>query len=437
MGAIEVNSPLGEPHEETLSQGGGVTALLSGGDERSEPESPASFSTRAGETDTCEGGAASERGGAAPDAALPCQESDNCIGKWNSRNPSAVLSPYRKKSRHRLIMAVEWMVKKYGLERVGLLTLSFGVPGSGRGSQETRELREQAKDLEFVQKRWHSFNTNVVSKRYRDWICVLEPHRDGVWHLHVVLVTNEDIRTGTNIEVLSNYRLPYWMRRGKHLRNEALAAEWRELRQVCCKYRFGRVELLPVKKTGPALARYVAGYLSKSFLLVPPGRKHRLVRYSRGISCSFSMRFSVNSLGNLIYRTRLKIAASMLHFRDYEDFADYFGSRWNYYLREIIATIPVPIIFAKGHFESGVAAKVLNDFAENWFAYLDEKGNKKMLGVQSDLQRKFVELALDDAAEVRWQEAQPVESSTALHQCLANAGQKFCQGDWPSILGPG
>ena len=60
-----------------------------------------------------------------------------------------------------------------------------------------------------------------------------------------------------------------------------------------------------------------------------------------------------------------------------------------------------------------------------------------MLGVQSDLQRKFVELALDDAAEVRWQEAQPVESSTAPHQCLANAGQKFCQGDWPSILGPG
>ncbi len=411
-----------------------MSASLSGGDERSEPESVHSSSFNV-DLHARPGGAGAERGGAAPAAALPCQESDNCIGKWKSRIPSAALSPYRKKSRHRLIMAVEWMVKKYGLEYVGLLTLSFGVPGSGKGSQETWELREQAKDLGFVQNRWHSFNTNVVSKRYRDWICVLEPHRDGVWHLHVVVVTNEDIRTGTNIEVLSNYRLPYWMRRGKHLRNEALAAEWRALRQVCCKYRFGRVELLPVKKTGPALARYVAEYLGKSFRLVPPGRNRRLVRYSRGISRSFSMRFSINGLGNLIYRTRLKIAASMLQFQDYGDFADYFGPRWNYYLREVIATIPVPMVFGKGHFESGIAVKLLNDFAENPSPYLDEKGIKKMLGVQSDLQRKFVELALDDAAEVRWQESFAADS-TALNERLANAGQKFCQGDWPSILGP-
>jgi hypothetical protein len=226
------------------------------------------------------------------------------------------------------------------------------------------------------------------------------------------------------------------MRRGKHLRNEALAVEWRVLRQVCCKYRFGRVELLPVKKTGPALARYVAGYLSKSFWLVPPGRKHRLVRYSRGISRVFNMRFSVYSLGNLIYRTRLKIAASMLHFQDYGDFADYFGPRWNYYLREIIAAIPVPMVFAKGHFESGIAAKILNDFAEDPFPYLEKKGEKKMLEIQSDLQRNFIELALDDAAEVRWQESKQ-EDSTGFDQCLADAGQKFCQGDWPAILGPG
>ena len=34
------------------------------------------------------------------------------------------------------------------------------------------------------------------------------------------------------------------------------------------------------------------------------------------------MQFSVWSLGNLIYRTRLKMAAEMLHFQDYGDFAD-------------------------------------------------------------------------------------------------------------------
>ena len=387
--------PPGETRTETVSQGGGGGAL---------PELP---SISSAEADTMRDGGsaeASERAGGPPPpgAPLPCQRSDNCI-EWK-RAKSAPLSPYRKKSRHRLIMAVEWMVKKYGLERVGLLTLSFGVPGSGRGSEATRELREQAKDLEFVQNRWHSFNTNVVSKRYPDWICVLQPHKDGVWHIHVVVATKEDIRTGTNIETLSNYKLPYWMRRGKHLRNEALAAEWRALREVCCKYRFGRVELLPIKKTGPALARYVGGYLSKSFNLVPPGRKHRLIRYSRGISRNFSMRFSVNGLGNLIYRTRLKLAASMLHFQDYGDFSDYFGPRWNYYLRDIIASIPVPMVFAKGQFKSGVAAKLLNDFTEDPFPYLDEKTKKKMMTVQSALLRKFTELAFDVRAQMRWEE---------------------------------
>jgi hypothetical protein len=340
--------------------------------------------------------------------ALPCHNSNSCIEKEKFKPEP--LSPYRKKSRHRLITAIEGVVKKHGVNRVGLLTLSFGVPGSGRGSEATRELREQAKDLDFVQARWHSFSSNVVTRRYEDWICVLEPHRDGVWHLHVVVATKADIRTGTDIETLSNYKLPYWMRRGKHLRNEALAAEWQMLRETCCKYRFGRVELLPIKKTGAAVARYVAGYLSKSFGLVPAGRKNRLVRFSRSLSQRFTMRFSPHTLGNLLHRTRLKLAASMLHFQEYGDFADYFGSRWHYYLGEIIASIPVPLVFGKGQFESGVAAMMLREFAQDPFPYLDEAGKKNMIAAHSALLGKFTELAFDEAAEMRWQESRPAEA---------------------------
>jgi hypothetical protein len=340
--------------------------------------------------------------------ALPCHNSNSCIEKekWKSEP----LSPYRKKSRHRLITAIEGVVRKHGVNRVGLLTLSFGVPGSGRGSEATRELREQAKDLDFVQARWHSFASNVVTRRYEDWICVLEPHRDGVWHLHVAVSTKADIRTGTDVETLSNYKLPYWMRRGKHLRNEALAAEWQVLRETCCKYRFGRVELLPIKKTGAAVARYVAGYLSKSFGLVPAGRKNRLVRFSRSLSQRFTMRFSPHTLGNLIHRTRLKLAASMLHFEEYGDFADYFGSRWHYYLGQIIASIPVPLVFGKGQFESGVAAMMLREFVQDPLPYLDEAGKKSMIAAHSGLLRKFTELAFDESAEARWQESRPEEA---------------------------
>jgi hypothetical protein len=403
--------PPGEPREETLSQGGGPTVLLSGGDEHSEPESQIEKLPVVSETRENREGVEAERGGAAPASTLPCQRSNNCIEKEEeNESPAESLSPYRRKCRHRLIMAVEWMVKKHGINHVGLLTLTFGVPGSGRGSQATKDLREQAKDLDFVQNRWHSLNTNIIAKRYPDWICIPEPHKDGVWHLHVVVATKADIRTGTDVETLTNYSLPAWMRRGKHLRNEALAAEWRTLREIACKYRFGRIELLPVKKTGEALARYLAAYLSKSFKVIPSGKRHRLIRFSRGLSKQINMKFSPWTLGNLIYRTRLKMTADMLHFQDYADFANFFGPRWNYYLGDLIAAIPVPMVFAKGDFERGIAAKILNDFAENPTPYLDEETKKKLVAVNSMLLRKFTELAFDEMAEARWQESRPAEA---------------------------
>jgi hypothetical protein len=402
-------NPPGETREETVSQGGGIIAVLSGGDERSEPESQTSSPPVVSETHAHTEGSGAERGEAAPASDLPCQYSDNCIGK-DSSSKLVPLSPYRKKSRHRLEMAIEWMVNKYGINHVGLLTLSFGVPGSGRGSQATWELRELAKDLDFVQKRWASFRSNVIAVRYQDWICILEPHKDGVWHLHVVVATKEDIRTGTDVETLSNYKLPYWMRRGKNLRNEALAAEWRALRVTACKYRFGRVELLPIKKTKEAFARYLGKYLTKTFNLIEPGRKHRLVRYSRGIGRHLSICFSIRGLGNLLYRTRLKMAAAMLNFKDYGYFADFFGPRWNYYLRDIIAGIPIPLVFGKGNFETGVAAKLLAAYAADPVPYLDVETKKKMAGAYRMLWRKFEELAFDASAGARWQESEPGEA---------------------------
>ena len=99
----------------------------------------------------------------------------------------------------------------------------------------------------------------------------------------------------------------------------------------------------------------------------------------------------------------------MLGFREYGDFSDYFGLRWHYYLGAIIATIPVPFIFERDQFKNGLATKVLSDFAADPFPYLDEAG-KKMKMVQSDLRRKFTDLALDEAAEVRWRVSQRSEA---------------------------
>jgi hypothetical protein len=292
---------------------------------------------------------------------------------------------------HKMVLAIGWMVDKHGIERVGVLTLSFGVPGSGKGSNATWQLRQQAKQWDFVQERWHSLCTNVVAKRYADWVCVFEQHKDHVWHIHVVVATKEDIRTGTNVEVLSNYRLPYWQRRGKHLRNEALATEWKELRTVCCRYRFGRVELLPVRKSAQAVGRYLGGYLVKTYEGAPAGQRRRLVRFSRRINESISNRFSIYSLGNLIYRTRLSIVAAQLGFQDYGDFAEYFGPRWHYLLKNAIAWVPIPFRFQRYDFATGVAVHTLRAYAAAPEEFLEGRDKAKIGHVTSELWRRLEE----------------------------------------------
>jgi hypothetical protein len=143
-----------------------------------------------------------------------------------------------------------------------------------------------------------------------------------VWHLHVVVAVKADIRTGTDIETLSNYKLPYWMRRGKHLRNEALAAEWQVLRETCCKYRFGRAE----RNDGEDKKRPL-----------PADNGADVRRWERKNSDSFF------------------ICVNLRHLRAIPDL--------------VAAGRAVPLVFGKGQFESGVAAMMLREFAQDPFPY--------------------------------------------------------------------
>jgi len=71
-----------------------------------------------------------------------------------------------------------------------------------------------------------------------------------------------------------------------------------------------------------------------------------------------------------------------------------------------------PLVLSKGQFESGVGAKVLREFAQDPFPYLDEAEKKQMTAAHSALLRKFTELAFEEAAEMRWQESRPAEADS-------------------------
>jgi hypothetical protein len=77
---------------------------------------------------------------------------------------------------------------------------------------------------------------------------------------------------------------------------------------------------------------------------------------------------------------------------------------WRYY-----HVYPVPLKFAKGGYESGLATKALRGFAEDPFPLLSGEEKARMTAAHAALSRKFDELAFDESAAVRWQEAQPSE----------------------------
>jgi hypothetical protein len=74
------------------------------------------------------------------------------------------------------------------------------------------------------------------------------------------------------------------MRRSKHLRNDTLAAEWKALRETACKYRFGRVELLPFEKSGKAVGLCLGDYHVKTYNATQSEKRYRLVRFSKKVN---------------------------------------------------------------------------------------------------------------------------------------------------------
>jgi hypothetical protein len=81
-----------------------------------------------------------------------------------------------------------------------------------------------------------------------------------------------DIRTGVDFEAV----------KGRDYRSVSpeLKAIWKWLREVLPGYGFGRAELLPIRKTGEAVASYVAKYIEKNICNhTAADRGMRLVRY--------------------------------------------------------------------------------------------------------------------------------------------------------------
>lgn len=203
-----------------------------------------------------EGGQASgcAREARAPEpAALPCLMSEQ-VNSSSSPLRGALAGRHRK-----LIVALEvqGLVIRHGLEKLGFLTFTF--------ADDVRTVTEASR-------RMNSLLTNCLSKRYVEWMAVVQRHKDEKIHFHFVVVLDEDIRTGFNFDAVK--------RRDYSSACPYLKAEWKWLRETLPAYNFGRHELLPIREErgfGRYLARYVAGNTQRR----PGDGRAKLVRYSR------------------------------------------------------------------------------------------------------------------------------------------------------------
>jgi hypothetical protein len=261
---------------------------------------------------------------------LPCLFSNNS-NEATTSEPSETQSgidfqrflTQHKKSACALAWNVEFLAEKYGLERLGFLTLTFA---------------ENVLDPREAQRRFNSLATGVLRVRYDDYIRVWERTKKGRIHYHLLVVLASDIRTGFDFDAVAqdDYRSAC----------QALRDEWAYWRKTAKAYRFGRTELLPVKSTAEGIARYVGKYISKHVSQRKECDKgFRLVEYSRGAR-SVSTRFAFNTKGSVAWRRKLELFSGFVsgfvgRVVAYDDLKEVLGPAWAYNNRKFIAALPL------------------------------------------------------------------------------------------------
>ena len=253
---------------------------------------------------------------------LPCLNSNNCTDKGAAINQ---LTGGHQRTAFALIVNIQALCERYGLERMAFLTLTF---------------RDHVLDMEEAQRRFHSLATHVLSVRYKSGIGVWERQESGRLHCHLVVPLESDVRSGFDFAACK--------RKDYRSANKALRAEWAFWRRTAPAYGFGRTEVLPIRSSAEGIAKYVGKYVAKHV-----GKRWdrdkgaRVVRYL-GFGCGLrraSTRFAWAGLHRgkgWLWRQKLKAYCQRVGIKDTEELSRLLGHRWAYALQHTIMAEPIP-----------------------------------------------------------------------------------------------
>lgn len=265
---------------------------------------------------------------------LPCLSSNNSTESVELITPesllkqgSTVLSTQQKKSASALAWNVQCLAEKYGIERLGFLTLTFA---------------DNVQDYKQAQRRFNSLASHALRELYDGYIRVWERTKRGRIHYHLLVVCKEDIRTGFDFSAIAE--------QDYSSANAAIRQQWAWWRKNAKQYGFGRTELLPIKSTAEGIARYVGKYISKNVQQREERDKgSRLVEYSRGARTA-STRFNFVSEGSKQWRQKMAVFAAIVGHglglgrpAAFHELSAFLGSSWAYFHREFILGLPTDL----------------------------------------------------------------------------------------------
>ena len=247
---------------------------------------------------------------------------------------TSLLTPYHKKAAQTLHVNVERLILEApSLGHVGFLTLTF---------------KDNVTDNSEASRRFKSLNSHFLATdpRFGIKIVVKEPQKRGAWHYHVLVHLSEDIRTGFDFAAMENQDYssasPY------------LRKLWKDIREACEAYGFGRSELLPVKSNAQAMGYYLGKYISKGIGQRNDEQKGvRLVNYSKGWTRN-SPKFAWNTQNAALWRSKLSLFAKIHGCQEFYQLSDKLGPNWAYrYLEDIINIHEIDIYHQYQYLEDG------------------------------------------------------------------------------------
>ena len=269
-------------------------------------------------TDGFGGPAAGAHGAAVPPAAgRPCLNTINCNEGLKSQLHQ--VSAAHRRSAHALERNCWLLVEKYGIERIGFLTLTFAL-----------HILCYKRGQKFL----HSLMTGVLKKRYLEYIIVMQRMESGRIHYHLLVVVAQDIRTGFDFAAVEQ--------KDYHSVNAFLRSEWAFWCKTAPLYHFGRTELRPIESSAEGIAKYVGRYISRHIgNRLPEDKGARLVRYSKGTN-RVSTNFFWNTPGASLWRLKLGTLCRMLNLNSdnyTEKLQDWYGKNWIQTLGPIVESI--------------------------------------------------------------------------------------------------